>query len=53
MERNKENIFKRFDWCTIILYALLATMGWLAICGSTHTYIDTSFAEFFNMDERS
>ncbi|MBQ2126826.1 MAG: rod shape-determining protein RodA, partial [Bacteroidaceae bacterium] len=53
MERNKENILKRLDWFTIILYALLATMGWLAICGSTHTYIDTSFAEFFNMDERS
>ena len=53
MERTKSNILKRLDWCTIILYALLATMGWLAICGSTHSYIDTSFAEFFNMEERS
>ena len=53
MERKSDNIFKRLDWCTVILFALLAIMGWLAICGSTHSYIDTSFAEFFNQDERS
>lgn len=53
MERTKDNIIKRIDWWTVLLYAILATMGWLAICGSTHSYIDTSFAEFFNQGERS
>ena len=53
MERTKDNIIKRIDWWTILLYAMLATMGWLAICGSTHSYIDTSFAEFFDQGERS
>ena len=53
MERTKDNIIKRIDWWTVLLYATLATMGWLAICGSTHSYIDTSFAEFFNQGERS
>ena len=41
MERIKDNILKRLDWWTIIIFALLATMGWLAICGSTHSYIET------------
>ncbi len=53
MERTKDNILKRLDWWTIILFLLLATMGWLAICGSTHSYIETGFAEFFNQGERS
>ena len=53
MERRNDNIFQRLDWWTVILFALLATMGWLAICGSTHSYIDTSFAEFFSQGERS
>ena len=53
MERTKDNILKRLDWWTIILFLLLATMGWLAICGSTHSYIETGFAEFFSQGERS
>ena len=53
MERTKDNILKRLDWCTIIIYIMLATMGWLAICGSTHSYIDTGFAEFLDLGERS
>ena len=53
MERTKNNILKRLDWCTIIIYIMLATMGWLAICGSTHSYIDTGFAEFLDLGERS
>lgn len=53
MERKSDNIFKRVDWPTIILFAMLATMGWLAICGSTHSYIDSGFADFFNQGERS
>ncbi|MBO5865283.1 MAG: rod shape-determining protein RodA [Bacteroidaceae bacterium] len=53
MERRKENILKRLDWWTILLFALLATMGWLAICGSTHSYIETSFTEFFSQGDRS
>ena len=53
MERKNDNIFKKVDWPTIILFAMLATMGWLAICGSTHSYIDSGFADFFNQGERS
>ena len=53
MERNNANVLQRLDWWTIALYAALAIMGWLAICGSTHSYIDTSFAEFFAQGERS
>ncbi|MBR5592934.1 MAG: rod shape-determining protein RodA [Bacteroidaceae bacterium] len=53
MERKSDNIFKRVDWPTIILFAMLAIMGWLAICGSTHSYIDSGFADFFNQGERS
>lgn len=53
MERRDDNIIRRLDWWTILLFALLATMGWLAICGSTHSYIETSFAEFFNQGDRS
>lgn len=53
MERKRDNLIKRLDWWTLILFAMLATMGWLAICGSTHSYIDTSFAEFFSQGERS
>lgn len=53
MDRKNANVLQRLDWWTIALYAALAIMGWLAICGSTHSYIDTSFAEFFSLDERS
>ncbi len=53
MERKNANVLQRLDWWTIALYAALAIMGWLAICGSTHSYIDTSFAEFFAQGERS
>jgi len=53
MERKNANVLQRLDWWTIALYAALAIMGWLAICGSTHSYIDTSFAEFFALGERS
>ena len=53
MERTRDSIIKRIDWWTIVLFALLATMGWLAICGSTHSYIDTGIADFFNQGERS
>ena len=53
MERMNDNIFKRLDWWTIALFAMLATMGWLSICGSTHSYIDSGFADFFSQGERS
>ena len=53
MERKNANVLQRLDWWTLALYAALAIMGWLAICGSTHSYIDTSFAEFFAQGERS
>lgn len=53
MEQARGNIFKRIDWITIILFLALATMGWLAICGASHSYIETDFLEFFSQEERS
>lgn len=53
MERKRGNILGRIDWLTIVLFLLLATMGWLAICGASHSYIETSFLEFFSQSERS
>ena len=31
-----------------MLFAALATMGWLAICGATHSNPDSSLMEFLN-----
>ena len=53
METRRGNIFTRIDWLTIALFLALATMGWLAICGASHSYIETSFLEFFDQSERS
>ena len=53
MEQRQDNIIHRIDWTIIILYGMLATMGWLAICGASHSYIETSFFEFFSQEERS
>lgn len=53
MEQERGNIFNRIDWTTVILFLALAVMGWLAICGASHSYIETSFWEFFSQDERS
>ena len=53
MEKRKDNILSRIDWLTIALFLALATMGWLAICGASHSYIETSFFEFFAQSERS
>ena len=53
MEQRRDNFVNRIDWTIVILYGILAIMGWLAICGASHSYIETSFLEFFNQDERS
>lgn len=53
MEAKRGNIFGRIDWITVLLFFMLAIMGWLAICGASHSYIETSFLEFLNQDERS
>ena len=53
METRKGNIFSRIDWMTITLFLTLAIMGWLAICGASHSYIETSFLEFLDQGERS
>ena len=53
METRRDSIFTRIDWLTITLFLALATMGWFAICGASHSYIETSFLEFFNQGERS
>jgi rod shape determining protein RodA len=38
---------------TIALYAALAVMGWLAICGAGYSYIDTDIWAFFDIGERT
>ena len=53
MGKTRDNILGRIDWITILLYLLLATMGWLAICGASHSYIETNFLEFFDQSDRS
>ena len=53
METRRGNILARIDWVTIALFLALAVMGWLAICGASHSYIETGFLEFFNQSERS
>lgn len=53
MERKKGNVLMRLDWWTVLLFVSLATMGWLAICGASHSYIETSFLEFLDQGERS
>lgn len=53
METRRGNILGRIDWLTIALFIVLATMGWLAICGASHSYIETNFLEFFEQGERS
>lgn len=53
METRRGNILARIDWVTIVLFLVLAIMGWLAICGASHSYIETNFLEFFDQSERS
>ena len=53
MEKKRDNIIGRIDWLTIALFLVLLVMGWLAICGASHSYIETSFLEFFSLDDRS
>ncbi len=53
MEKRRDNILNRIDWFTIVLFLALAAMGWLAICGASHSYIETSFLDFFSQSERS
>lgn len=53
MEKRRDNILGRIDWITIAIYLSLAVMGWLAICGASHSYIETSFLEFFDQSDRS
>lgn len=53
MERRKGNIFNRIDWPLIALYAILAIMGWLSICGASYSYIESDFLDFFAISERT
>ena len=53
MEREKDNILRSLDWTTIVLYLMLGTMGWLAICGASYSYIETNIWEFFALSERT
>ncbi len=53
MERGKDNILKSLDWTTVVLYLMLGTMGWLAICGASYSYIETDILEFFALSERT
>ena len=53
MEKGKDNILRSLDWTTVVLYLMLGTMGWLAICGASYSYIETSVLEFFALTERT
>ena len=53
VQQRGNNIFTSIDWWTIIMYAALAVMGWLAICGASHSYIETGFLDFFDQSERT
>ena len=53
MERTKGNIFSRIDWPLVALFAILATMGWLSICGASYSYIESDFLDFFSISERT
>ena len=53
MEKVKGNIMQSLDWTTIVLYATLAIMGWMAICGASFSFIETNFWEFFALSERT
>ncbi len=53
MERERGSIFKQIDWWTLGLYAILAIMGWFAICGASYDYIETDFLDFFDQSERT
>lgn len=53
MERERGSIIQNIDWVTIAIYLTLAIMGWFAICGASHSYIESSFLEFLNPEDRS
>lgn len=53
MQQGRGNIFTTVDWWTIIMYCGLAIMGWMAVCGASYSYIETSFIEFFDQSERT
>lgn len=53
MKRTRGNIFSRIDWWIVGLFALLAIMGWLSICGASYSYIETDFLDFFDQSERT
>ena len=48
MEQTNGNILGKIDWWTILLFAALAIMGWLAICGASYSYVETDYIEFLN-----
>lgn len=53
MVPKRDNKLLKIDWLTILLYLVLGIMGWLAICGASYSYIETSFTEFFDLGENS
>ncbi len=53
MEKQRGSIIQSLDWMTIALYAALAVMGWMAICGAGYSYIDTDIWAFFDLSERT
>lgn len=53
MEQRNGNILGKIDWWTVLLFACLAIMGWLAICGASYSYVETDYLEFLNPSERT
>ena len=44
------SVLRSLDYCTIIIYILLLTMGWISVCGASYTYGDT---DIFSLSTRS
>ena len=53
MEQRTGKLISRIDWWTILLYAALAIMGWLSICGASYSYVETDYMEFLDPGERT
>lgn len=43
MAYKKDNIFKKLDWWTVLLYLVLVICGWFSICGASYDYGDPNF----------
>ena len=53
MEQKRDNILMRIDWWTLLIYASLAAMGWLAICGASDSSSENGLNGFLDTSLRT